>query len=49
MGLTYSKYLISISYISPLNISMRLGEQELKQSGRLLSIEGLTGRHDVDW
>jgi len=37
MGLAYSKYLISIGYISLMNITMRLGEQELKQNGRLFS------------
>lgn len=37
MGLAYNKYLINISYISLMSIAMRLGEQELKQNGRLLS------------
>lgn len=36
MGLAYSKYLISISYISLMNMTMRLGEQELKELKRKL-------------
>lgn len=37
MGLAYSKYLISISYISLMNMTVRLGEQELKLNGKLFS------------